>query len=129
MTIPVPLGDLEQLLATAGYASALLITVPATGHAKVLTVDPVPDGRVFLVPTPSRGAAANLAANPAVTLVWPPQQRHGFTLIVDGTGVADDEGITVTPVHAILHRPRTHADGPQAPYPLSDRADRADRAE
>ena len=28
---------------------------------------------------------ANLAANPAVTLVFPPLEHRGYTLLVDGT--------------------------------------------
>lgn len=115
MTIPVAIGDLERVLTTFG--SAYLITI-GTGHTKVVTVDPVVEGRVLLVPTPSRGSAANIAANPAVTVVWPPLEPRGFTLIVDGTAVADEDGITVAPEHGILHRPSTHADGPEAPYPL-----------
>ncbi|QQS00183.1 MAG: pyridoxamine 5'-phosphate oxidase [Austwickia sp.] len=119
MTIPVPMADLAALLTR--YGSAYLISVGADGRAKVITVDPVVEGRVLLVPTPSRGSAANIAANPQVTLAWPPSERHGFTLIVDGTAVADDAGITVTPEHGILHRPAPHAqapDAPAAPYPF-----------
>lgn len=116
MTIPVPLGDLARLL--TAYGSAYLLTASNDGRTKVITVDPVPEGRLLLVATPSRGAAANIAANPAVTLVWPPLERHGFTLIVDGTAVADEDGVTVSPEHGILHRPGTHADGPDAPYPF-----------
>lgn len=97
------------------------MTTSPDGRAKIITVDPVVEGGVLAVPTPSRGAAANIAGNPAVTVVWPPLQRHGFTLIVDGTAVADEAGIAVTPEHGILHRPRTHAQAPgapEAPYPL-----------
>lgn len=115
MTIPVPIADLAALL--EHYDSAYLVTSTGTGPAKVVTVDPVVDGGVIVV-APSRGSAANLAVNAAATLVWPPPERHGFTLIVDGTAVAGDAGITVTPEHGILHRPRAHAGGPPAPYPL-----------
>ena len=38
MSIPVPPQDLARV--AAGYGSATLITLPASGFAKVLTVDP-----------------------------------------------------------------------------------------
>lgn len=116
MTIPVPISDLERVL--AHYGSAYLVTVGTDARAKIITVDPVIEGSVVVVRTPSRRSAANIAANPAVSLVWPPPEPRGFTLIVDGTAAADTGGMTITPEHGILHRPRAHADGPEAPYPL-----------
>ncbi len=53
-----------------------------------------------------------MAANPLVTLIWPTPQRHGFSLIVDGTATATDGGIGILVDHAVLHRPSSHADGP-----------------
>lgn len=112
MSIPVELADLEQTL--VHFGSAYLLTASADGRVKAVTVDPsVTDG--VLTMATSRGSAANLAANPHATLVFPPSERHGFSLIVDGTGSATDELVTVRPTDAVLHRPGDHADGPPAP--------------
>lgn len=116
MTIPVPIGDVAALLGR--YGSAYLLTTSPDGRTKVVAVDPVPHGPVLRVATPGRGSVANLATHPGVTVIWPPLEPHGFTLIVDGSAAADDAGLTVTPERATLHRPAAHADGPEAPYPL-----------
>lgn len=39
---------------------------------------------------------------------------HGHSLLVDGTAVATDEAVVLTPESAVLHRPADHADGPVA---------------
>ncbi len=113
MSIPVEVGDLAKAL--QGYGAGYLLTSSSTGTVKVITVEPtVVDGTV-VVAGPGRGTLANLAANPAVTLVFPPLERRGFTLLVDGTAEARGDDVTVTPTGAVLHRPASHADGPPAP--------------
>ena len=64
---------------------------------------------------PAQRAFANLAGNDAVTLVFPPAQAHGYSLIVDGTGVAVGDDVRIAPATAVLHRPSAHADGPPPP--------------
>ena len=116
MSIPVDIADLACALADhdAGY----LLSVSPVGTVKVVTVDPeVADGQIR-VAGPGRGTLANLVANPAVTLVFWPRERHGFTLLIDGTATADGDDIAITPSGAVLHRPAAHADGPPAPPAL-----------
>ena len=48
---------------------------------------------------------ANLAGNAAVTLVFPPREPRGFTLLVDGTAEVTGDDVRVTPATAVLHRP------------------------
>lgn len=111
MSVPVRLDALETAL--IGVGSGYLLT-SVDGRVKVVSVDPtMRDG--ILRTQPSKGSAANLATNPLVTVAFPPLAHHGFTLIVDGTAVATDDGIDVTPTGAIWHRPARHADGPDAP--------------
>ncbi|WP_273487221.1 hypothetical protein [Ancrocorticia populi] len=113
MSIPVPPQDLARV--AAGYGSATLITLPASGFAKVLTVDPdiAPEGTITIA-NPSKSTTANLAANSHATLVWQPRERHGWTLIVDGHASLTEEGkIVVVPKSGMLHRPAAHADGPK----------------
>ena len=95
-----------------------------TGAAvKVVTVEPVLDGGVLLVTRPGKGTVRNLAENPAVTLVFPPREEKGFSLLVDGTGSVEGEDVRVSPGTAVLHRPQIHADGPPPPPSAGDQTD------
>jgi len=109
MSIPVEVGDLGQAL--EGFAAGYLLTSD-DGRVKVVTVEPsIVDG-VLQVAAPGRGTLANIAGNAAVTLVFPPLEQRGHTLLVDGTAEADGDDVRVTPSGAVLHRPPAHADGP-----------------
>lgn len=111
MTILIDLGRLGE--AAAEFDHAYLLTVSDAGAIKVNTVDPAvgPNG-IRLTGAWGVQARANIAAQPAVTVVWPPRDFHGFTLIVDGSAALDGDAIVITPAKAILHRPAAHADGP-----------------
>jgi hypothetical protein len=50
-----------------------------------------------------------------VTLLVPPRERRGFTLLVDGTAEVTGDVARVRPATAVLHRPAAHADGPPPP--------------
>ena len=50
------------------------------------------------------GTRRNLAAHDDVTLVWPPNEPGGYTLIVDGTRRPNKTRLTVVPSRAVLHR-------------------------
>jgi hypothetical protein len=113
MSIPVDVADLARALEEHG--SGYLLTVSANQTVKVVTVDPtVVDGRL-VARDPGRGTVANLAENAAVTLVFPPREPRGFTLLVDGSGEVAGDDVRVTPTGAVLHRPGSHADGPPPP--------------
>jgi len=113
MSIPVEVGDLGTAL--RDFGAGYLLTTSGDGAVKAVTVEPSVVERVVLVPAPGRGSLANVAANPAVTLLFPPLEQRGYTLLVDGTGEADGDDVRVTPSTAVLHRPSAHADGPPAP--------------
>lgn len=102
----------------ARFGSAYLLSTKGV-DVKAVAVDVTFSDGALRVPW-TKGSAANLAANPAVTLLFPATEHHGYTLIVDGTGRAADDRIEVTPVSAILHRPAAHADGPLPPEGCSD---------
>lgn len=110
MSIPVDVRDLAAALAErdAGY----LLTVTGAGTVKVVTVEPTFTDGILLVEGPGRGTLANLAAPGPVTLVFPPREHRGYTLLVDGTGQVVGDDVRVTPTGAVLHRPAHHADGP-----------------
>jgi hypothetical protein len=109
VSIPVDLGDLGKAL--QDFRSGYLLTTTA-GRVKVVTVDPEMSGSALRIAAPGRGTLGNLAANPAVTLVFPPTEPRGYTLLVDGTATVDGEDVDLAPTSAVLHRPASHADGP-----------------
>jgi hypothetical protein len=109
MSVKVELGELAATL--ADFDVAYLVTVSDEGRAHVLSVfaDPTPDGLV--VDGVGRHTQANATAHPDVTLVFPPRQRDGYTLLVDGRATVDGTTVTVAPAKAILHRPAVAPDG------------------
>jgi hypothetical protein len=56
-------------------------------------------------------SAANVAARPLISPLWPPIEVGGYSLIVDGDGhvigSGSDARISVTPTRGVLHRPGT----------------------
>lgn len=109
MSIPVKIEDLARTL--EDFDLAYLLTVGERG-IKVVCVEVEPDGARLRIPTSSKGTAHNLAQNASVTLMCPPREARGFTLLVDGTAAVDGDGFRVTPSGAVLHRPASHADTP-----------------
>jgi hypothetical protein len=108
VSIPVEIEQLGEAL--AGRGPGYLLTASGDGRVKAVTVEPTLVDGVLRCPA-SRGSAANLAGRPAATLLFPPVEVHGHTLLVDGTAAADDQGIAFTPESAVLHRPASHAEG------------------
>lgn len=113
MSIPVDPTELHR--AVADFDSGYLLTT-SSPQVKVVTVDPVAaaDGTLRIA-DPGKGTLGNLEANAAVTVVFPPRERHGYTLLVDGTASVDGEDVVVAATGAVLHRPAAHADGPVPP--------------
>lgn len=112
MSIPVALAELAEALERFG--SGHLLTTPLSGagagRVKVVTVDPVLVDGALRIAGPGRGTLANVAENPAVTVLFPPLERHGHSLLVDGTATVEGEDVVVAPSAAVLHRPRHHAE-------------------
>ena len=99
--------DLNQL-ATAldNYTFAYLITVGDDHHAHTVAVDPVLVDGVIGVGSIGNRTRRNLDQHDGVTLVWPPRELGGYTLIVDGSGQPTDaEELKIVPNRAVLHRP------------------------
>lgn len=88
---------------------AYLITVSPHGGIHTSVVHPTVDAHAVTVGGVSDRVRRNAGANARVSLVWPPADATGHSLIVDGTAsLAAD--LTLAPTRAILHRP---ADDPQ----------------
>ncbi len=108
--------ELQEQLAQYGYASYLVTTSadlrPHTTHVIVNLVDGC------LLAKVGRKTAANIRDRALVSLLWMPIEPGGFSLIVDGTGIANSEGdehsVAVTVTAAVLHRNADPQGGYQA---------------
>lgn len=110
MSIKVDIGELASAL--ADFRFAYLITVGTDHRAHAIAVQPVLSGGLFDLGTPGATTSRNLEQHDAVTLVWPPREPGGYSLIVDGAGILG-ASLTVTPQRAVLHRPA--GDAPAGP--------------
>lgn len=102
--------DLKRLAAALHeFSFAYLITVDDDYRAHTVTVEPVlRDGVLDVGPVGAR-TGKNLANRIDATLLWPPREPGGYSLIVDGqadvTDAANDTvALEITPTRALLHR-------------------------
>ncbi|MDP2774269.1 MAG: pyridoxamine 5'-phosphate oxidase [Nocardioides sp.] len=102
MSIPVDVADLVRTL--EDFAAGYLLST-SDGRVKAVSVAPQLADGVLVARAPGRGSCANVAANPQVTVLFPPLGTPGFTLLVDGTAVVDAADVRVTPTSAVLHKP------------------------
>ena len=112
MSMKVELAELNERLREYGFA--YLVTVGDQGGVHVLAVMPEPADGGLLIGGIGKHSIANASVRPDVTLVWPPTDEGGYSLIVDGTAKVGEGALTVAPVKAILHRPAPGADGKRA---------------
>jgi hypothetical protein len=97
--------DLDQLAgALDDFTFAYLITVGDDYRVHTVAVDPVLAEGVIDVGPVGGGTRRNLGQHDGVTLVWPPREPGGYTLIVDGMGHATQTSLRVVPSRAVLHR-------------------------
>ncbi len=107
--------DLDRLADALGdYDFAYLITVTEDYRVRAVEVQPVLQNRAFDVRPVGEHTRANLSRHGTATLVWPPREPGGYSLIVDADADAEDDAagaVRLIPTRALLHRPVT-ADGP-----------------
>jgi hypothetical protein len=102
--------DFERLAdALRGYRFAYLVTVDDEYRVHTVTVEPELREQVMDIGLIGGKTRRNVESRSAVTLLWPPSEPGGYSLIVDGTGeVADSDDDTsalrVVPTRALLHR-------------------------
>ncbi len=122
MSIPVDLDELAA--AMADYPTAFLVTVNEDLRVHAVQVHPKLSDGALRIAEPGRRTSANLAARPNVTVLFPPYEVGGYTLLVDGhaspAGSPDGapagaKGVAIVPAAAVLHR--------AASSPVSDSAD------
>jgi hypothetical protein len=103
VSVPV---ELERLRAeTDRYGRfPYVLTVSEDGRPHAVSVTVSWRGDALAAEVGAR-TAANAAGRPSVSLLWPPPERGGYSLIVDGTAEVDDGALRLTPTKAVLHRP------------------------
>jgi hypothetical protein len=110
MSVKVDLAMLADAMRDYGFA--YLLTVSDDQRAHAVAVHPQLDEQVLYVDGLGNRTRANVEARPDVTLLFPPVEQGGYSLIVDGRASLDEGGASVAPEHAVLHRPADHATGP-----------------
>jgi len=108
MSIPVGLDRLREEM--QARALAYLLTVSDDGRPHSVAVVASWDGDDVVLGAGNR-SRANASARPLVSLMCPPTESGGYTLIVDatvtrnsGSGAGDNE-LRLRPTSAVLHRP------------------------
>lgn len=115
MSIPVDLDALADEMGPRAFCYLLTVSDGSRPHA--VAVAPVlADG--VLSAEAGRRTCANAAARPDVSLVFPPTDADGYSLIVDGEATVEDSTVRITPTRGVLHRP--------APAPAGVRGEAAE---
>lgn len=102
--------DLKRLAAALGdYPFAYLITVDDNYRVHTVTVEPVLRNGILDVGLIGGRTTKNLANRSDATLLWPPREPGGYSLIVDGRATATSIGdetvqLEIVPTRALLHR-------------------------
>jgi hypothetical protein len=103
MSIEVAADRLAE--AVEGFGVAYLLTLgdrprPHVGAVAATVADGIVSARGV-----GRTALSDVAGHDAVTLLWPPPEPGGYSLIVDGTATIVGGRVDVVPHRAVLHRP------------------------
>jgi len=112
MSIPVDVSQLATELERFG-ASAYVLTVrdDSTPHVAHVTFT-LRDGALRC--GASRTAARNVADRPTMSVLWPPYEPGGYSMIVDGDCAVDGDELVITPTSGVLHRPAPAPEGSAA---------------
>lgn len=99
------------------YHAAYLVTVDDDYRVHTVDVEPQLNDSVLDVGPIGGQTRRNVENRATITLLWPPHELGGYSLIVDGAAaVADVPGdedaamLRVTPTRALLHRKAESAD-------------------
>lgn len=106
MSIRVEPSELAKRLDGREFAY-LVSTANDRAHVVALRCEVIGD-RVKVVDV-GRTTLRNIASNSSVTLVWPPAvadvELRDFSLVADGVASVDGDGVSITVITAVLHRP------------------------
>jgi len=110
MSVSVALAGLHEEIDRHGPV-VFLLSVGGDGRPHTVQVPVSWEEPGQFVFHPGNSTVANVQARPLVSLLWPPTEPGGYSLIVDGTVVAasgsggGDNRVCVQPTKAVLHRP------------------------
>lgn len=109
MSIAVTLDTLRDEVRKRGDAAFVITSGERSPHVVSVRVGWEGDA---IVAGAGSTTAANIAARPIVSLLWP-STFDDYSLIVDGTASTSDGSLRVEPTRAVLHRSAAAAgDGP-----------------
>ncbi|MCT7658594.1 pyridoxamine 5'-phosphate oxidase family protein [Mycobacterium deserti] len=118
MSVKVDLDRLADVL--TDFPIGYLITVGDDYRAHTVAVEPTYVDGALDVGDIGRHTRDNVTAHADVTLIWPPRDPGGYTLIVDGTAQPSEKALTVIPNRAVLHRKATSESPSTSPDCLHD---------
>ncbi len=109
MSIPVAPTDIGKQMQQFGTAAYVLtVRDDATPHVAHLEVRL--DGDILRC-SASRSAAANVTQRPMISVLWPPYEPGGYSMIVDveahTVDGVDGPELQMHPISGVLHRPAT----------------------
>lgn len=102
MSVTVDLDKLADTL--VDFPFGYLITVGDDFRAHTVAVTPLLEDGAFTIGPLGNTTRRNAATHGGVTVLWPPREPTGYSLIVDGTAEVTELGIRLTPTRAVLHR-------------------------
>ena len=105
MSIKVEIPELADVVAQHG--AGYLLTGSDNGRPHAAQLEFGVSGAELRCVT-GRTSVRNATARPAVSILWPPTEPGGYSLIVDGDAQvvdADTGAVVVTATSAVLHRP------------------------
>jgi hypothetical protein len=99
---------IEKVIAERG-AGAYVLTVTGDGRPHAVYLDVACEGGRLVAAGVGATTAANAAARPNVSLLFPVSAAADYTLFVDGPATVETRGdercVVVTPTRAVYHRP------------------------
>ena len=112
MSVPVRIETLRHTLEERGSV-AFLLTVSDDTRPHAVQCPVLWEGDRLAVEV-GRRSAANAAARPGVSLLYPARTPGDYSLIVDGTAAVETRGekraLLIMPTAAVLHRPAAAPD-------------------
>lgn len=110
MSVKVDLAALAETM--ADYGQGYLLTVSDDHRPHAVAVRPQVRGEALSVERLGRRTLANLAERPEATLLFPPVEEGGYSLIIDARATVEADGASFAPARAVLHRPSDHVGTP-----------------
>lgn len=103
MSLKVELAELPAQI--GNFEFAYLLTVDDDQRPRAVGVIPALVGAELLLGEQGNRTLSNVTARAQVSLIWPPKDAAGYSLIVDGMALISGKAVTLIPTNAVLHRP------------------------